>query len=243
VFLWLYQFRLFDIPWTWWAWALCFVLDDFGYYLFHRSAHRVRWFWASHVNHHSSQHYNLSTALRQTWTGFQWRWASRSASGLLLIAFPGDDPDSAGDQPDLPVLDPHRGDRRMPRWFEAVMNTPSHHRVHHATNPIYLDRNYAGVFIVWDRLLGTFQPSGRYSADPLWHRQAVGQLQPAVGSVPRMDRDRPRPGSAMGEQAGLSVAPAGLEPRWQPRHLRCAADAVAGIAACSTSGIGLRWFK
>ena len=65
-----YALRPETIPWTWWAWGLCFILDDLAYYAFHRSAHRVRWFWASHVNHHSSQHYNLSTALRQSWTGF-----------------------------------------------------------------------------------------------------------------------------------------------------------------------------
>ena len=68
------QYRAFDLPgqggWAWYWWPICFVLDDLCYYLFHRSAHRVRWFWASHVIHHSSQHYNLSTALRQTWTGF-----------------------------------------------------------------------------------------------------------------------------------------------------------------------------
>src|SRR3546814_15381555 len=71
---WAYQYRLFDIGidfrrW-WWAWILCFLLDDLAYYVFHRAAHRVRWFWASPVVHHSAQHYTLSTALRQTWTGF-----------------------------------------------------------------------------------------------------------------------------------------------------------------------------
>src|SRR3546814_12730149 len=71
---WAYQYRLFDIGidfrrW-WWAWILCFLLDDLAYYVFHRAAHRVRWFWASHVIHHSPPHYNLSTALRQTVTGF-----------------------------------------------------------------------------------------------------------------------------------------------------------------------------
>ena len=70
LFLWVWQFRLFDVPWSWWGFALCFVLDDLKYYWVHRFGHRVRWFWASHVNHHSSQHYNLSTALRQSWTGF-----------------------------------------------------------------------------------------------------------------------------------------------------------------------------
>lgn len=158
IFYWLYQFRLVDIGWQWWAWIACFVIDDFLYYLFHRAAHRVRWMWASHVNHHSSQHYNLSTALRQTWTGtialgFIFRFP------LVLVGF-------------HPVMIFFCGGlnliyqfwfhteaiHKCPRWFEAVMNTPSHHRVHHATNPLYLDRNYAGVFIVWDKLLGTFQP-------------------------------------------------------------------------------------
>ena len=155
-FVW--QHRLLDIPLAWWSLALCFVADDLAYYVFHRSAHRVRWFWASHVIHHSSQHYNLSTALRQTWTGF-FSLGFIFRMPLFLIGFP----------PALvffcagvnliyqfwihtEVVD------RMPRWFEAVMNTPSHHRVHHGSNPRYLDRNYAGVFIIWDRLFGTFEP-------------------------------------------------------------------------------------
>ncbi len=161
VFLWTYQFRIFDFGprwWAvWWAWPLCFVLDDLKYYWVHRFGHRIRWFWASHVNHHSSQHYNLSTALRQTWTGFL-TLNFVFALPLVLLGF-------------HPVMIAICGGfnliyqfwihteaiGRMPRWFEAVMNTPSHHRVHHATNPRYLDRNYAGVFIVWDRLFGTFE--------------------------------------------------------------------------------------
>ena len=154
----LHQLRLLEIGWAWWAWGLCFVLDDLAYYWFHRTAHRVRWFWASHVNHHSSQHYNLSTALRQTWTGtialgFVFRLP------LLLIGFP---PAMilfcAGLNLIYQFWFHTEAIQKCPRWFEAVMNTPSHHRVHHATNPVYLDRNYAGVFIVWDKLLGTFQP-------------------------------------------------------------------------------------
>jgi sterol desaturase/sphingolipid hydroxylase (fatty acid hydroxylase superfamily) len=155
---WLYAHRITDIPFAWWSWLACFVLDDFNYYLFHRSAHRVRWFWASHVNHHSSQHYNLSTALRQTWTGF---FAVSFVFRMwpILIGF-------------HPVMLLFCGGLnliyqfwihtelvgRCPRWFEAVMNTPSHHRVHHATNPRYLDSNYAGVFIVWDKLFRSFVP-------------------------------------------------------------------------------------
>jgi sterol desaturase/sphingolipid hydroxylase (fatty acid hydroxylase superfamily) len=161
LFLWTWQFRLFDFGpqwWTvWWAWPLCFVLDDLKYYWVHRAGHRIRWFWASHVNHHSSQHYNLSTALRQTWTGAL-TLGFAFALPLVLLGF-------------HPIMILICGGfnliyqfwihteaiGKLPRWFEAVMNTPSHHRVHHATNPRYLDRNYAGVFIVWDRIFGTFE--------------------------------------------------------------------------------------
>ena len=153
-----FRYRLFDIPIAWWSGVLCFVLDDLAYYWFHRTAHHIRWFWAGHVVHHSSQHYNLTTALRQTWTGFiALSFVFRLP--LFLIGFP----------PALvffcigvnlvyqfwihtEVI------RRLPWGLEAVLNTPSHHRVHHGTNPRYLDRNFAGVFIVWDRLFGSFEP-------------------------------------------------------------------------------------
>lgn len=156
--VWLYQFRAITIPFAWWAWIACFVLDDFAYYVFHRTAHRVRWFWASHVNHHSSQHYNLSTALRQTWTGF--------IAGSFLFRLPlmliGFHPAMVFFVGGLNLIYQFwihtEAIGRLPRWLEAVMNTPSHHRVHHATNPRYLDANYAGVFIVWDRMFGSFTP-------------------------------------------------------------------------------------
>ena len=156
--LWVYQFRLATIPWTWWAWIACFVLDDLAYYWFHRTAHRVRWFWASHVNHHSSQHYNLSTALRQTWTGFiAGSFAFRLP--LMLIGFHPAMVFFVGGLNLIYQFWIHtEAIDRLPRWFEAVMNTPSHHRVHHATNPRYLDANYAGVFIIWDRMFGSFTP-------------------------------------------------------------------------------------
>ena len=156
--VWLYQYRAVTIPFAWWAWIMCFILDDFAYYVFHRAAHRVRWFWASHVNHHSSQHYNLSTALRQTWTGF--------IAGSFLFRLPlmliGFHPAMVAFVGGINLIYQFwihtEAIGRMPRWFEAVMNTPSHHRVHHATNPRYLDANYAGVFIVWDRMFGSFTP-------------------------------------------------------------------------------------
>ena len=155
---WVWQFRLFEIGYAWWAWPLAFVLDDLAYYVFHRSAHRVRWFWAAHVVHHSSTHYNLSTALRQTWTGFiALNFVFRLP--LFLIGFP---PAMVFFVVGLNLVYQYwihtEAIGRMPPWFEAVMNTPSHHRVHHATNPRYLDANYAGVFIVWDRMFGSFVP-------------------------------------------------------------------------------------
>lgn len=154
--LWVHQFRLFDIGYVWWAWIACFVLDDLAYYWFHRTAHRVRWFWASHVIHHSSQHYNLSTALRQTWTGF-FSLSFVFRLPLFLIGFPVEMVlFCAGLNLIYQFWIHTEAIARMPRWVEAVMNTPSHHRVHHGVNPRYLDANYAGVFIVWDRLFGSF---------------------------------------------------------------------------------------
>src|SRR3546814_77230 len=127
-------------------------------YVFHRAAHRVRWFWASHVIHHSSQHYNLSTALRQTWTGF-FSLTFLFRLPLFLIGFP---PAMVFFCAGLNLIYQFwihtEAIGRMPRWFEAVMNTPSHHRVHHGVNPRYLDANYAGVFIIWDKMFGSFVP-------------------------------------------------------------------------------------
>ena len=162
VFLWAYQFRIFDFgpQWwaVWWAWPLCFVLDDLAYYWIHRVGHRMRWFWASHVNHHSSQHYNLSTALRQTWTGFLTLGFAFKLPLVLLGFHPVMIAICGGFNLIYQFWIHTEAIGKMPRWFEAVMNTPSHHRVHHATNPRYLDRNYAGVFIVWDKLFGSFEP-------------------------------------------------------------------------------------
>ena len=157
--IWLYHHRLFNIPMTAvWAWVLVFLLEDMTYYAFHRLSHERRIWWAAHVNHHSSQHYNLSTALRQTWTGgLAGTWALWLP--LSLLGFP---PAMVAIQKGISLVYQYwihtEAIRRMPRWFEAVFNTPSHHRVHHARNPRYLDRNYAGILIVWDRLFGSFQP-------------------------------------------------------------------------------------
>ena len=151
-----YQYRLFEIGYAWWAFVLCFFAEDLAYYWFHRISHERRWFWASHVQHHSSRSYNLSTALRQPWTGlatgtFIWHLP------LPLLGFP---PPLVLFFQGISLVYQYwihtEAIARMPRWFESLLNTPSHHRVHHATNPRYLDANYAGVLILWDRIFGTF---------------------------------------------------------------------------------------
>ena len=136
---------------------LALVVEDFVYYWKYRVGHEVRFFWAAHVTHHSSQHYNLSTALRQTWTGwfthyfFYWPLPLLGFDPMLLLTV------SSVSLLYQFWIHTELIDR-MPAWFEAVFNTPSHHRVHHGTNVQYLDRNHAGILIVWDRLFGTFEP-------------------------------------------------------------------------------------
>lgn len=135
---------------------LLFFADDLAYYWFHRGHHRVRVLWASHVVHHSSQYFNFSTALRQSWTpmtGLPF-WLP-----LALIGFP---PSLIFLQQSISLtyqffLHTERVDRLW-RPVEFIMNTPSHHRVHHGSDDIYLDRNYAGILIIWDRMFGTFEP-------------------------------------------------------------------------------------
>jgi sterol desaturase/sphingolipid hydroxylase (fatty acid hydroxylase superfamily) len=145
-------------PSDWWVWVLLFLGDDLAYYWFHRVSHESRLFWASHVVHHSSQHYNLSTALRQTWVPMTYLpfwlplpllgfppWTVLLAQSWSLIYQFGLHTERIG---------------RLPRPLEAVLNTPSHHRVHHGANEQYLDRNYGGILVIWDRLFGTFEPEG-----------------------------------------------------------------------------------
>ena len=151
-----HRFAIFNIGYQWWAWVLMVFADDLSYYVFHRTSHECRLFWASHVIHHSSQRYNLGTALRQTWTGsfmsfIFWLW-------LPLLGF---QPAMVMTMQAISLLYQfwiHTEVIRSLGPLEAVMNTPSHHRVHHATNARYLDRNHAGIFIIWDRLFGTFEP-------------------------------------------------------------------------------------
>tara|TARA_B100000795_G_scaffold269758_1_gene260256 strand:+ start:158 stop:1051 length:894 start_codon:yes stop_codon:yes gene_type:complete len=150
-------YHFFDISFVWWTWILLLFAEDFCYYWFHRISHQSRLFWASHVVHHSSKKYNLSTALRQTWSGSFYTFIFWFP--LILIGF---HPVLVLVQMSISLIYQYwihtELITKMPKWFEAIFNTPSHHRVHHATNPQYLDRNHAGIFIIWDKLFNSFEP-------------------------------------------------------------------------------------
>lgn len=151
-----YELTPLRVGLSWWSIPLMLVAYDFCYYWFHRSHHVIRILWASHVVHHSSTRFNLSTALRQTWTG-----ATSWVFYLPLVAL-GVHPAVLAFTGSINLvyqfwIHTERIDR-MWAPIEAVWNTPSHHRVHHASQGSYLDRNFAGMFIVWDKLFGTFEP-------------------------------------------------------------------------------------
>jgi len=150
------QHRVFDVPMrTWWAFPVLLVAQDFCYYWLHRADHRVRWLWATHAVHHSSNAYNFSAAYRLGWTSGLSGGALFFAP-LVWIGFP---PQAVLGAVALNLLYqfwlhtelvPRLG---MLEWF---FNTPRHHRLHHASNPEYIDKNFGGILIVFDRLFGTF---------------------------------------------------------------------------------------
>ena len=155
VFLWIYQFRLFEIPNTWWMWGLLLLADDVTFYWYHRLAHQIRFFWAAHVQHHSSEHMNFSVALRQS-------WGEPFIKFLFYIWLPfiGFNPVYILIMQAISLVYqffPHTKLVGKLGPIEWIFNTPSHHRVHHATQVQYLDKNHAGILIIWDRMFGTFQ--------------------------------------------------------------------------------------
>jgi sterol desaturase/sphingolipid hydroxylase (fatty acid hydroxylase superfamily) len=139
------------------VWSM--LLWDFLYYWDHRWMHEVRLLWAHHVTHHSSRRYNLSTALRQPWSPFLTFWVF---APMPLLGLTGRQITKAGQLNLLYQYWIHtEAIDRLPAPVEAVFNTPSHHRVHHGANEQYLDRNYGGILVIWDRLFGTFEPELR----------------------------------------------------------------------------------
>jgi len=149
-----HYFALFELGQSWLVWIAAFVLYDFFYYWNHRLGHEMNLLWASHVVHHSSEEYNLTTALRQTGTGFL------SFIFYLPMALLGFDPlmvISVGAINLVYQFWVHTRHVGKLGWLEWIFITPSNHRAHHAQNSVYIDKNYGGVFIIWDRLFGTYQ--------------------------------------------------------------------------------------
>ena len=150
-----YEYRLFDIKLSVLSVAFAFLLQDFLYYWFHRASHHIHWLWAAHVVHHSSTKMNFTTAFRQSImypvAGMWVFWLP-----MILLGF---DPLTVFSVVALNLAYQffvHTQIVAKLGWFESVFNTPSHHRVHHAINKRYLDKNFAGVLIIWDKLFGTF---------------------------------------------------------------------------------------
>jgi alkylglycerol monooxygenase len=177
VYIYFYSIAPFKFPAdAWWTWALLFFVDDFAYYWFHRISHESRFFWNFHVVHHSSEHYNLSVAVRQSWFSGVAHWMFYAPVMLLGFA-PWMFALMHGFNLIYQFWIHTRFVKRLGR-AEFILNTPSHHRVHHGVNEPYLDRNYAGVLIIWDRIFGTFideteeprygilKPVGSFN--PLW---------------------------------------------------------------------------
>lgn len=211
---------------------LVFLADDLLYYVSHRLAHRVHLFWASHAVHHSPVRYNLFTGLRQPPT---WLLTPAAAAPVLLLAL-GAPAALVAASASLRALHHFlihtERVRRLPSWIEFVFNTPSHHRVHHSNEVAFLDKNYGGVLIVWDRLFGTFcsepaagvrnyglvRPIGggvwRTLAEP-WRRlfAAVGQAPSRLHAVRRLLA----PPSADATPAGYTIS-AGQVGRQRPSY-------------------------
>jgi sterol desaturase/sphingolipid hydroxylase (fatty acid hydroxylase superfamily) len=205
------------VPWklpadTWWSWAAMLLLVDLGWYFNHRFAHRVRIAWAGHQAHHSSEYFNFGTALRQKWNPWSEAlfWLPLPLLGfppwMIYIAF--------SFNLIYQFFIHTETVEKLPAPIEFVFNTPSHHRVHHGSDPEYLDKNYGGILIVWDRMFGTFQeelhrprygltkPVGTYNLLKLQY----GEYGRIIADVRRASSWRDRLGYVFGPPGWAPVA-------------------------------------
>ena len=155
----LYQFRIFDlvnvIP-LWAMWIMTFILIDFVFYIYHRFSHRVRFLWAIHMSHHSSEEMNFAVSMRQAWLG-----PISKIPFFIILPILGLDPTIIAVAGVISTLWGVVGHTQVVGKLgplELILNTPSHHRVHHGANPEYIDKNYGNLLIIWDRMFGTFEP-------------------------------------------------------------------------------------
>lgn len=197
---WSYEYRLTTITISVWSFSALYLGVEFCYYWFHRASHRIRWFWCAHVVHHGSEHMNFTTAMRQSWLysfagnwlfympmvliGFEPRWVLFALSLNLAYQF----------------FIHTQWIGKLPSPIEFIFNTPSHHRVHHGRNPTYIDKNYGGTLIVFDRLFGTFMPETEvpdyglvrkvHSHNPIWltMHEWVGMIRDMLQAGPLNQR-------------------------------------------------------
>ena len=155
----LYQFRVFDlanvIP-LWAMWLMTFILIDFVFYIYHRLSHRVRFLWAIHMSHHSSEEMNFAVSMRQAWLG-----PVSKIPFFIVLPILGLDPTIIAVAGVISTLWGVVGHTQIVGKLgplEWILNTPSHHRVHHGANAEYIDKNYGNLLIIWDRMFGTFEP-------------------------------------------------------------------------------------
>lgn len=211
IILWIYQHRLFDVPVNAWTIVPIFVAVEFCYYWFHRGSHRIRWFWSAHVVHHSEERMNFSTALRQSaiysitgwWLFFMPLVWLGVPPGVVFFLYACDlayqffiHTETVG---------------KLPRWVEYVFDTPSNHRAHHGRNPQYIDKNYGGVLIIFDRWFGTYVEETEpvdYGIPHQIHSNNLWTLN--MHEFLAMWRDVLRPGS-LGQRLKHLWAP----PEWQ----------------------------
>ena len=159
IYVYLYQFKIMTVSELlpmWLVWVMTFIMIDFVYYWYHRCSHRVRFLWAVHMNHHSSEEMNFTVSLRQAWFG-----PISKVPFFMVLPILGLDPlmiAVAGVISTLWGVVGHTQIIGKLGPLEWLFNTPSHHRVHHGSNPEYIDKNYGNLLIIWDRLFGTFQP-------------------------------------------------------------------------------------
>ncbi len=205
----LFKHRVSDVGMRRGSIATAMVLWDFLYYWDHRWMHEVRLLWANHVTHHSGERYNLSTALRQPWSGFLTFWVF---APMPLLGFPTAKTAKAGQLNLLYQYWIHtEAIDQLPKAIETVFNTPSHHRGHHGANEQYLDKNYGGILILWDRAVRHV----RARATPRQVRpdEEHPHVQPAADRLPRDGRHRPRRARLEGpaRQVPPRVRPPGLD--------------------------------
>jgi sterol desaturase/sphingolipid hydroxylase (fatty acid hydroxylase superfamily) len=248
-YIWLYEHaRVLTIAPTFVAWTILLLGVDAAYYFFHRATHRINLLWAGHVVHHQSEEYNLTVALRQSWFVKLVEWMF-----YLPLAIAGFSPEMFLVMTTLNTLYQFWIHTRAVgklgplEWF---MNTPSHHRVHHGIDPKYIDKNYGGILIIWDRMFGTFREEDTEpvygivhplsSWNPLWANVHY------LADIWRMARESDR----MVDRIAFVFAP----PEWRPKSMggnvvipdvsratqtKYDAHGTRGVAAYVTVGFGL----